>query len=136
MVEQHADRLAVVGEPEVAQQPAVDASTLNWLQCDSCNKWRTVSARVVEAAEAAGDDAEWHCHMNIDGPFRSCQDPDESAEDPGVERSEDQYDFAAGYEDGEAGEPADDDMFSEEEDQREEEEDEEEDVYSEPESDY
>lgn len=45
----------------------------NWVQCDSCLKWRKVSDTSV-----AGSKAAWFCSMNVDPAYQKCKDPEES----------------------------------------------------------
>lgn len=45
----------------------------NWVQCDSCLKWRKVSDTSI-----AGSKAAWFCSMNNDSAHQRCTDPEEA----------------------------------------------------------
>ncbi|CAN0917001.1 F-box protein At3g54460 [Linum grandiflorum] len=47
-------------------------SNETWVQCDSCRKWRKLSAAMNDVGAA------WFCSMNTDTTHQSCKDPEES----------------------------------------------------------
>ncbi|CAN1316314.1 F-box protein At3g54460 [Linum perenne] len=51
---------------------SVIMSNETWVQCDSCRKWRKLSAAMNNVGAA------WFCSMNSDTTHQSCKDPEES----------------------------------------------------------
>ncbi|XP_075189054.1 MORC family CW-type zinc finger protein 3-like [Anomaloglossus baeobatrachus] len=52
----------------------------NWVQCDTCNKWR----KLPDGVEAPPDD--WFCQMNSDPKFRDCSVDEEPEDDDEITR--------------------------------------------------
>lgn len=50
----------------------LDEESDNWIQCDSCSKWRRIVDDGVSVAGSA-----WFCSNNGDPAFQSCKDPEE-----------------------------------------------------------
>ncbi|KAM9319591.1 LOW QUALITY PROTEIN: MORC family CW-type zinc finger protein 3 [Gastrophryne carolinensis] len=53
----------------------------NWVQCDSCLKWRKLPDAVGKLP------SKWFCHMNLDPEFRDCSVPEEPEDDDEITHS-------------------------------------------------
>ncbi|CAD7699864.1 unnamed protein product [Ostreobium quekettii] len=54
-----------------------DESAENWVQCDACNKWRSIPQAVADALD---DETPWRCEDNPNREYASCSVPQEKSD--------------------------------------------------------
>lgn len=72
-------------DPADAAPMEVDDSSLGWVACDACQKWRRIPASIVDAL---GEQDKWFCKDNPDKNTASCDAPEEAYEDDAADPAE------------------------------------------------
>ena len=72
-------------DPADAAPMEVDDSSLGWVACDACQKWRRIPASIVDAL---GDEDKWFCKDNPDKNTASCDAPEEAYDDDAADPGE------------------------------------------------
>ena len=72
-------------DPADAAPMEVEDSSLGWVACDACEKWRRIPASIVDAL---GEQDEWFCKDNPDKAMASCDAPEETYEEDAADPAE------------------------------------------------